>query len=172
MQKKHVKVKNSKIFNRLAVKLATLFGIGNVQHCPGTVGSLVGTVIYAIIIRKVAIFPRLLVMLFMLILSLIVCDIAEKILKKHDPKEVILDEFVAMPFVFFGIEEYFSQKLSVAFIMIIGFIIFRIFDILKPLGINRLQKLPGGIGIVADDIAAAIYSNITLKVLGVCLSCV
>jgi phosphatidylglycerophosphatase A len=55
--------------------------------------------------------------------------------------------------------------------MIIGFIIFRIFDILKPLGINRLQKLPGGIGIVADDIVAAIYSNITLKALGVCLSC-
>ena len=56
--------------------------------------------------------------------------------------------------------------------LFIGWIIFRIFDILKPLGINRLQKLPGGIGIVADDIVAAIYSNITLKVLGVCLSCV
>ena len=89
MQKKYVKVKNSKIFNRLAVKLATLFGIGNVQHCSGTVGSLVGTVIYAIIIRKVAILPRLLAMLFILILSLIVCDIAEKALKKHDPQEVI-----------------------------------------------------------------------------------
>lgn len=171
MQKKHVKVKNSKIFNRLAVKLATLFWIGNIKYCSGTVGSLVGTVFYAIFIRKIAILPRLLVMLFMLLLSLIICDIAEKAIKKHDPKEVILDEFVAMPFVFFGIEEYFSQKLSVAFIMIIGFIIFRIFDILKPLGINRLQKLPGGIGIVADDIVAAIYSNITLKALGVCLSC-
>ena len=132
---------------------------------------MVGTVIYAIMIRKVAILPRLLVMLFMLILSLVVCDVAEKILKKHDPKEVILDEFVAMPFVFFSVEEFFPKKLNVAFIMIIGFIIFRIFDILKPLGINRLQKLPGGIGISADDIAAAIYSNITLKVLGVCLSC-
>ena len=154
------------------MKLATLFGIGNGQHCSGTVGSLVGTVIYAIIIRKVAILPRLLAMLFILILSLIVCDIAEKALKKHDPQEVILDEFVAMPFVFFSVEEYFPKKLNVAFIMIIGFIIFRIFDILKPLGINRLQKLPGGIGISADDIAAAIYSNITLKVLGVCLSCV
>lgn len=170
MQKKHVKVKNSKIFNRLAVRLATLFGIGNVQHCPGTVGSLVGTVIYAIMIRKVAILPRSGVMLFMLLLSLIICDIAEKAIKKHDPKEVILDEFVAMPFVFFGIEEYFSQKLSVAFIMIIGFILFRIFDILKPLGINLLQKLPGGIGIVADDIVAAIYSNITLRIIGVFLT--
>ena len=172
MQKKYIKVKHSKIFNRLAVRLATLFGIGNVQHCPGTVGSFFGTILYAVTIRKVTILPRLLVMLFMLILSLVVCDVAEKILKKHDPKEVILDEFVAMPFVFFGIEEYFSQKLSIAFIMIIGFIIFRIFDILKPIGINRLQKLPGGIGIVADDIAAAICSNITLKALGVCLSCI
>ena len=172
MQKKYVKVKHSKIFNRLAVKLATLFGIGNVQHCPGTVGSLVGTVIYAIMIRKVAILPRSLAMLFILILSLIICDVAEKILKKHDPQEVILDEFVAMPFVFFSVEEYFPKKLNVAFIMIIGFIIFRIFDILKPIGINRLQKLPGGIGIVADDIAAAICSNITLKALGVCLSCI
>lgn len=163
--------KYSKIFDRWAVKLATLFGIGNVQHCPGTVGSFFGTILYAVTIRKVAILPRLLVMLFMLKLSLIVCDIAEKALKKHDPKEVILDEFVAIPFVFFSVEEYFSQKLSVAFIIIIGFIIFRIFDILKPLGINRLQKLPGGIGIVADDIVAAIYSNITLKMLGVCLTC-
>lgn len=172
MQKKYVKVKYSKIFNRLAVKLATLFGIGNVQHCPGTVGSFFGTILYAVTIRKVAILPRSLIMLFMLILSLIICDIAEKILKKHDPKEIILDEFVAMPFVFFSVEEYFPKKLNVAFIMIIGFIIFRIFDILKPLGINLLQKLPGGIGILADDIVAAIYSNITLKVLGVCLSCV
>lgn len=172
MQKKYIKVKHSKIFNRLAVKLATLFGIGNVQHCPGTVGSFFGTILYAVTIRKVAILPKSLVMLFMLIISLIICDIAEKALKRHDPREIILDEFVAMPFVFFGIEEYFSQKLSIAFIMIIGFIIFRIFDILKPIGINRLQKLPGGIGIVADDIAAAICSNITLKALGVCLSCI
>ena len=170
MQKKYVKY--SKILNRLAVKLATLFGIGSVKYCPGTVGSFFGTILYAVTIRKVTILPRSLVMLFILILSLIVCDIAEKILKKHDPQEVILDEFVAMPFVFFSVEEYFPKKLNVAFIMIIGFIIFRIFDILKPLGINLLQKLPGGIGIVADDIAAAIYSNITLKVLGVCLSCV
>lgn len=169
MQKKYVKY--IKILNRLAVKLATLFGIGNVQHCPGTVGSFVGIIFYAVTIKKIAILPRSMVMLFMLVLSLIVCDLAEKILKKHDPKEIILDEFVAMPFVFFGIEEYFSQKLSVAFIMIIGLIIFRIFDILKPLGINQMQKLPGGIGIVADDIVAAIYSNITLKALGVCLSC-
>ena len=169
MQKKYVKY--SKILNRLAVKLATLFGIGSVKYCPGTVGSFFGTILYAVTIRKVTILPRSLVMLFILILSLIICDVAEKILKKHDPKEVILDEFVAMPFVFFGVEEYFPKKLNVAFIMIIGFIIFRIFDILKPLGINRLQKLPGGIGIVADDIAAAIYSNITLKALGVCLSC-
>ena len=170
MQKKYVI--HSKTFAKCAVDLATLFGIGNVQHCPGTVGSFVGTILYAITIRKVTILPRSLVMLFILILSLIICDVAEKILKKHDPQEVILDEFVAMPFVFFGVEEYFPKKLNVAFIMIIGFIIFRIFDILKPLGINRLQKLPGGIGIVADDIVAAICSNITLKVLGVCLSCV
>ena len=169
MQKKYVKY--SKILNRLAVKLATLFGIGNVKYCPGTVGSFFGTILYAVTIRKVTILPRSLAMLFILILSLIICDVAEKIIKKHDPQEVILDEFVAMPFVFFGIEEYFSQKLSVAFIIIIGFIIFRIFDILKPFGINLLQKLPGGIGIVADDIVAAIYSNITLKALGVCLSC-
>ena len=78
----------------------------------------------------------------------------EKILGKEDPKEVILDEFVAQPLVFLAIP-FSKQGMEMLLLLGAGFALFRLFDILKPRGISRLQSLSGGLGVVADDIAAA-----------------
>ena len=80
---------------------------------------------------------------------------------------IVLDEFVAVPLVFFGLG---GTNGLIAYyggwpILLLGFGLFRFFDILKPLGISRLQNLHGGVGCVADDLAAALASCICLHLL-------
>jgi phosphatidylglycerophosphatase A len=80
---------------------------------------------------------------------------------EKEPSCVIFDEFVAMPICFLGIRNFVTPKIPTRKILLIGFVIFRLFDILKPLGIKKVQHLSGGIGIVIDDILAAIYTDVT-----------
>jgi len=55
------------------------------------------------------------------------------------------------------------------FMVLLGFGLFRFFDIVKPLGIRWIEKAPGGIGIVMDDVVAALYANLTLQIVGLML---
>jgi phosphatidylglycerophosphatase A len=91
------------------------------------------------------------------------CGEAEVRLGKQDPGEVILDEFVAMPLCFLGWPALVATGWPVWAIYAAGFGLFRFFDILKPLGISRLQGLPGGWGVVVDDLAAALAACGTLQ---------
>ena len=79
----------------------------------------------------------------------------------RDPGKIILDEFVAVPFCFLPI---ISNSYS-AFGIILGFAFFRLLDVKKPIFINSLQNLDGGLGCVADDIAAALISCLILNAL-------
>jgi phosphatidylglycerophosphatase A len=83
-----------------------------------------------------------------------------------DPPEVIWDEFTAIPLVFvFCLEELHSYTaIQLLFFLTLGFILFRIFDILKPLGIRTLQNLPKGLGVMIDDLAAALVSACVLYI--------
>ena len=78
-------------------------------------------------------------------------------LNRRDPGEVILDEFVAIPLCFLGWPLLVGPVPAWA-VFISGFALFRLFDIWKPFGIRRLQDLPGGWGVVADDLAAALLT--------------
>lgn len=86
-----------------------------------------------------------------------ICGEAELRLGKVDPGEVILDEYVAMPLCFLGWSELTLTWPAWA-VLLAGFALFRFFDILKPLGIARLQNLPSGWGVVLDDLAAALVA--------------
>jgi phosphatidylglycerophosphatase A len=74
---------------------------------------------------------------------------------------VILDEFVAIPLVFLG-WPVLLQAMPAWAVLAAGFGLFRFFDIVKPLGIKRLQALPGGWGVVIDDTVAALAAGVTL----------
>jgi phosphatidylglycerophosphatase A len=76
--------------------------------------------------------------------------------------EVILDEFAAMPLVFLFNPHVHGGATSFVFILL-GFLFFRLLDITKPFGIKALEKLPGGFGIVLDDVMAAVYANLALQ---------
>jgi phosphatidylglycerophosphatase A len=87
------------------------------------------------------------------------CGEAEFRLGRRDPGEVILDEFAAMPLCFLGwpaLAQVLPSWAAPWAVFLAGFLLFRLFDIAKPLGIRKLQDLPGGWGIVVDDVAAAL----------------
>lgn len=150
--------------DKLIVWVATLGPIGKKLPAPGTFGSLLGLAVFAGFMSTQSgngngIAPMTIhcSFAFLALLSIPICGKAEHILGKEDPQEVILDEFVAQPLVFVAttLNFHLDSILSNLLLLACGFALFRFFDILKPLGISRLQKLPGGLGVVADDIAAA-----------------
>ena len=92
-----------------------------------------------------------------------VCEAGEKLLGRTDPGEVNFDEFAVMPICFSGLGDVIAAAGSDAhYWLLAGFVLFRLFDIAKPLGIRELQKLKGGWGVVADDFAAAALTCVCL----------
>jgi len=142
------------------VNAATLGWLGRKLPAPGTWGSLAGIGAVAAMMTvfggggagTAVLFGAGLIGSF---LAVGICGEAEVRLGKQDPGEVILDEFVAMPWCFLGWPMLLSTWPEWG-VLALGFGLFRFFDILKPLGISRLQRLPAGWGVVADDIAAAL----------------
>lgn len=150
----------------LVLGFATLGPIGRLRKAPGTWGSLAGLFYFTLFFYQLGVLGTLLFSAVGIYLAVAFCGEAEFRLGRRDPGEVVLDEFVAMPLCFLG----WPALLGVAppwAIFLAGFGLFRLFDILKPLGIARLQNLPDGWGVVADDVAAALATCGCLHVLGI-----
>ena len=148
----------------LVVNLSTLGPVGRSTKAPGTLGSFVGLVFYAVCFHHATTFTFILLVALSAYISVAICDAAEKRLQMRDPGMIVLDEAVAVPLVFIGMG---GQTGLIAEhggwpVLLAGFTLFRIFDILKPFGIARLQNLPGGLGCAIDDIAAGLAACITL----------
>lgn len=80
-----------------------------------------------------------------------------------DDRRIVIDEIGGMLVAFWGIPV--ISTISPLVIGIIGLVFFRIFDILKPYPTRRLETIPGGFGVMADDIAAGIYTNIVIRLI-------
>lgn len=151
----------------LVVNCATLGPIGRVKKAPGTLGSVAGLGLYAVLFHYSSFLGFIIMALGLAYLAVAFCDAAEKRLQMRDPGMIVLDEFVAVPLVFFGMggESGLIVQNGGWPVLLAGFVLFRIFDVLKPFGINSLQNLPGGLGCVADDLAAAVASCVVLHLL-------
>lgn len=121
---------------------------------PGTFGTAVA-VVFLVLVHM----PPVLYIIFTIAVTVVgtyASGMVEEIMKKKDPSCVVIDEFA-------------GYLVSMAFLpvtaqyLIYSFILFRIFDILKPPPLYRLQDLKGGMGIMADDIGAGIYTNVLLQ---------
>ncbi|MDR2845582.1 MAG: phosphatidylglycerophosphatase A, partial [Puniceicoccales bacterium] len=125
---------------RIFTALATLGPLGTRMPAPGTWGSFAGLLLYAVGLRyfnDAAHWPTFLaVAVVLVIVSVAVCTIAEKHLNKKDPGEIILDEVVAMPLVYIGAEGFIRDASQPWAWVIVGFVLFRIFDVAKPFGIK------------------------------------
>ena len=153
---------------RWVVNLATVGPAGRVRRGPGTVGSAAGLIYFTVLFAGLPWWAVVLWSMPALYLAVAICGEAEFRLGQRDPGGVVLDEFVVMPLCFLG-----WRALPVAWtehggwmVFLAGFALFRLFDIAKPLGISKLQDLPGGWGVVADDAAAALATCATLHLAG------
>jgi phosphatidylglycerophosphatase A len=141
---------------KISKSVATLLFIGYVPNAPGTAASLAALGLYLLV--KDSAFIHSFLTVFFLILGFWSTSTAEKDFSQKDPPEIVIDEFSAMLLAYLFVP--FSPKL-----LVIGFILFRYFDISKILPIKKLEGLPSGAGIMLDDIAAAILTNLILQVL-------
>mgnify|MGYP001158121094 FL=1 len=155
--------------NQLLIYLSTLGPIGKNFPAPGTFGSIVGllTVVFLSWQLDLAFFYISFFFIPLIIVGIPICNKAEQILGTKDPSEIIWDEFTSVPLVFIGlpIEEKWDGSPENILWLMIGFLLFRLFDIKKPLGIYHVQKYKNGIGVMIDDVLAAIYSGFTLYLL-------
>ena len=144
--------------------MATVCRVGKIKPAPGTWGSAVGTLFYALLLQNAPQAVVFAAVIVLLIAGVFFCDEAERRMNARDPGCIVLDEFVAMQIVYLGLAT--PESLHWRIIQLFaGFLLFRFFDIAKPLGISRLQDLPGGLGVMADDILAAVFSCAILHVL-------
>jgi len=140
---------------RLAVGLATLGPVGTLGWAPGTLGTLAGLAVLLVVRAWLPLAALVAAGLLLCGLAVGLCGEAERRLGRKDPGCVILDEFAVVPLCFLG----WPQLAAVVpewVVFGLGFALFRLFDIAKPLGIRELQHLPGGWGVVVDDVAAAL----------------
>lgn len=150
--------------SKAVIDLATLGAVGRIKKAPGTFGSVAGLLFYCLLFHQADALTFGFLCLASAYFAVGICDAAEQRLQMRDPGMIVLDEFVAMPVVFMGmggpqgiLHQHYGWP-----VLLLGFILFRIFDIIKPLGIKKLQNLPGGIGCVADDYAAALAACVCL----------
>lgn len=143
---------------KFIIFIATGFYSGRLPKMPGTWGTAVGVVLYWLIKDMPA--PAYAAFLVAFIaLSVWVAGLAQQILKTSDPKPVVIDEiagfFVTMAF-----------HVPHAWLVLAGFFLFRIFDIVKPWPARWAEeKFDDGRGIVMDDVIAGIYANVVLWLL-------
>jgi phosphatidylglycerophosphatase A len=135
-------------------RLASLFGLGEVPAAQGTIATLFAGIPCFLVAGT---FPwRLQLVLSIVVLGTgwYVSEKTEQELGRSDPREIVIDELCGYLIAMIGHPVSFASILT-------GFLLFRLFDIWKPWPIRLIdRKLPGGAGIMADDILAGIYANV------------
>jgi phosphatidylglycerophosphatase A len=141
--------------DRFAMMLATGFGSGYGPIAPGTWGSIPGVALAFGLDRLGGPWAGLAGVLVFAVAGVWAADRAERLLGQKDPGPVVVDEIA-------------GQMLTLLFlpttarVLLAGFFLFRVLDVLKPWPARRLEDLPGGSGIMADDLMVGLYANLIL----------
>ena len=152
--KNNVTVRNSS--HTALTCIATIGFLGYIPFAPGTIGSLFALILF--LFTNLTLYAHFSVIIIGALLGTYASSVAEKLLNEKDSKKIIIDEFVG----FYVSVIYLPKTPGFA---IAAFLLFRFFDILKPLFISKLEKtLSNGLGIMADDILAGIYTNMVLQI--------
>ena len=137
--------------------IATGGYLGHVPIAPGTFGSLPGLLI-CLGISEVTLGYAIFLILVLIGAAIGIAQQAEKMIGGKDPNAIVIDEMAGMTVTLLGIP-------VTPFSLVLGFFVFRGFDILKPFPARLMeQKIPGGAGIVLDDVMAGVYSNVLIRI--------
>jgi phosphatidylglycerophosphatase A len=139
----------------VALALSTSLGIGYVPVAPGTFGSLAGLVLWWLLPASLTVHVAVIVVLFAA--GSWSASVSEHHFGSTDPGPVVIDEVMGMLITLLMNPVGWSGA-------VIGFLCFRVFDVIKPYPANRLEDLHGGVGVMADDAMAAVYANLALRV--------
>ncbi|MHC4265280.1 MAG: phosphatidylglycerophosphatase A family protein [Planctomycetota bacterium] len=147
--------------------LASCFGLGLLPGAPGTFGSVPPVVVYMVLSYLDApVLAILLVMLLFVIIGSVVCILcAPKIIQttqKNDPGIIVTDEFAGQSVTFLA--TILVSASNICLTAALAFLFFRVFDITKPWPIRKLEKLPQGWGILADDLLAGVYAAVLMVI--------
>lgn len=142
---------------QLAVFIATVGYCGYFPIAPGTVGSAAGLLFYALVWWTGSPVVEAGMILVLFAVGVWAGTTAERYFGGVDPGPIVMDEVVGML-----ITLAFIPGLGVSGV-IAGFVLFRLFDVIKPFPAGRLEQLHGGLGVMADDAMAAVYANISLR---------
>lgn len=152
--------------------LTSCFGLGLLPVAPGTFGSLPPAAVFALL-RFFYPSPALLaaVMAVLALAGSVICVICSPAVIKatgsQDPREVVADELAGQSVTFIIVSAVAAGALNGSRTFLpaaTGFVFFRLFDIVKPWPIRKLEKLPGGWGILADDLLAGVYAGLALAI--------
>ena len=134
--------------------LATVFGLGYVPFAPGTFGSAAGLLVWWLLPASAPAQAIAIVALF--VIGSWSCGVAEQHFGGTDPSHAVIDEVMGMLITLF------LNPVGI-WGAVVGFLLFRIADVVKPFPTNRLEAVPGGVGVMADDAMAAVYANLALR---------
>lgn len=151
---------------KMILPISTCLGIGYLPYLGGTVASLLAAIIFYMLIPTNFFissknkFFYLSILGIGILLSILICDEAEKIFEEKDDRRIVIDEFIGfwVAMCLFPLPP--NKKLTY---LIYVFIFYRIFDITKPSYIKKISKIKGGTGIVCDDIASALIANLLMR---------
>jgi phosphatidylglycerophosphatase A len=142
---------------RLAVFVATVVYAGLFPIAPGTAGSVVGLLVYGLLVQLGGgVLLESVVIVAVFGLGVWAAAAAERHFGSTDPGPVVIDEVLGMLITLFLVPVNVSGA-------IIGLLLFRVFDIVKPFPAGRLEQLHGGFGVMSDDAMAGIYANLLLR---------
>ena len=146
-----------------SIWLATGLGLGLYAPAPGTIGALWGIPLYAAISQLPGLWwERTLVVTLALACIPLASRAAQELVSRgfpvdpKDPQPIVADEYLTVPIVYTFAPQAWGDPIWIAF----GFALHRLFDISKPWPCRQLERLPGGLGITADDIMASLYAGL------------
>ncbi|MCX6565520.1 MAG: phosphatidylglycerophosphatase A [Candidatus Aminicenantes bacterium] len=140
----------------IAGLISTFFGAGYFPIAPGTFASLETALIYGVAARWLPLLPYLLILAAVFLIGTAAADSTARILKQKDPRPIVIDEVVGQGIALFYAPPGWEWIAG-------GFFLFRVFDVFKPWPIRLLERLPGGWGIMADDVLAGVFSALVLQ---------
>ena len=168
------------MINKIGISILTMFGIGYFKYAPGTAASFITCLIFYILGEsKFTLHDNEIYLVFFLIIilfySIIFIDKFSHFFKKKDAQEIVIDEFIGQSIPLISIlfrptdflENYpaVDDKAWIIWILL-SFVLFRFFDIYKPIPINIVdKKMKNGVGVMLDDIIAGIYSTIVIYII-------